>query len=104
MDFLGVFIKDDEHSQGPTVHRGIGDKVPRPDMTAVRGLGRQSCRVSSAYQPTFGGRHPQPIDAPQSLHLALTHAPAFLPQCDFLNDFAESRQKPKNAPIETFLI
>ena len=78
MALAGVLVQDGQHAQGAAAHRGIGDKVPRPHMTAMRRLGRQPRRVPAAHQSAFGRRHPQPFHAPQTLHLAFAHAASLL--------------------------
>lgn len=41
MLFLNALIKHGAHTQGPTMHCGVGDKVSGPDMTAMVRLRRQ---------------------------------------------------------------
>ncbi len=69
MDFLGVLIKDGEHSQGAAMHRGIGDKVPGPDMAAMVRLQRQPRGCTSAGHITPGRWDPQAFGPPEFLHL-----------------------------------
>ena len=80
MDFLGVFIEDGKHPQGAAMHRGIGDKVPGPDMAAMVRLRRQPGGGTSAGHITPGRGDPQAFGPPKFLHLLAAHRVAGLPQ------------------------
>ena len=75
-----VLIEDREHPQGPAPDRRVGDKVPRPHVVLVRRLGWQTGGAAPPHELPLGRRHPQPLQPAQATHLALAHAPAFLPQ------------------------
>ena len=45
VNLLGVLVQHGGHAQGATMHRGIGHKIPRPHMPAMRRLRGQAGRA-----------------------------------------------------------
>ena len=80
MALAGVFIQDRQHPQRTAPHSRIGNEVPSPDVTAMRGLDWPPGRDAAPHNLALGRWHPLTLSAPQSLHLSFAHSPTLLTQ------------------------
>lgn len=71
MAFTSVFIVDRQHPHGPAVHGRTGDEVPRPHLTSMLRLGRQSRRDSTTRYSSIPWRNVPSARSAQTLYRCL---------------------------------